>query len=409
MPSFNELGYGVAANPGGTGLDSLSTVTINGVDYEVSGGSGTVTEAQVTAHQAALSITESQISDLSHFSGAYADLTGKPSIPTNNNELTNGAGYVTTDTNTQLSDADIAAMGYIKTDTNTQLSDSEIAALGYIKTDTNTQLSDSDIAALGYIKTYTDTNTQLSDQDITDLGYIKTYTDTNTQLSDSDIAAFGYIKTDTNTQLSDSDIAALGYIKTDTNTQLSDSDIAALGYIKTDTNTQRTDAEIDARIALNPEGFITSYVDTNTQLSDSDIAAFGYIKTDTNTQLSDTDISNLGYIKDYTVTESDVADHTESIATSSGAVNFNSGVNHHLSVSGSYSLTLSNISGNEGKSGVIVITNSAATSTPTMPTEFKTPNGDTAVWNNTSGNTAMLSYYIVNSTTILTNYIGNFS
>ena len=29
------------------------------------------------------------------FSGAYADLTGKPTIPTNNNELTNGAGYTT--------------------------------------------------------------------------------------------------------------------------------------------------------------------------------------------------------------------------------------------------------------------------------------------------------------------------
>ena len=30
------------------------------------------------------------------FSGAYADLSGKPTIPTNNNQLTNGAGYITT-------------------------------------------------------------------------------------------------------------------------------------------------------------------------------------------------------------------------------------------------------------------------------------------------------------------------
>jgi hypothetical protein len=29
------------------------------------------------------------------FSGAYTDLTGKPTIPTNNNQLTNGAGYTT--------------------------------------------------------------------------------------------------------------------------------------------------------------------------------------------------------------------------------------------------------------------------------------------------------------------------
>ena len=97
----------------------------------------------------------------------------------------------------------------------------------------------------------------------------------------------------------------------------------------------------------------------------------------------------------------------ESIST--GSIDFDTAVNHHLSVTGAWSLSLSNISGNEGKSGVLVITNSGTTSTPTMPSEFKTPNGDTAVWNNTSGNTAMMSYYIVNSTTILTNYIGNFT
>ena len=152
-----------------------------------------------------------------------------------------------TDTNTQLTDADITALGYLKTDTNTQLTDADITSLGYIKSEHNTQLSDADIAAFGYIKN--DSDTQLTDADIAALGYIKT--DTNTQLTDEEIAAFGYIKTGGAT-LTDADIAAFGYIKTDTNTQLSDSDIAAFGYIKTD---------------------------TNTQLSDSDIAAFGYSKT----------------------------------------------------------------------------------------------------------------------------------
>ena len=33
--------------------------------------------------------------DTALFSGVYADLTGKPTIPTNNNQLTNGAGYIT--------------------------------------------------------------------------------------------------------------------------------------------------------------------------------------------------------------------------------------------------------------------------------------------------------------------------
>ena len=61
----------------------------------------TVTQGDVTAHQAALSITESQISDLNHFSGAYADLSGKPTIPTNNNQLTNGNAYISDYTVTQ--------------------------------------------------------------------------------------------------------------------------------------------------------------------------------------------------------------------------------------------------------------------------------------------------------------------
>ena len=51
-------------------------------------------------------------------------------------------------------------------DSDTQLSDEDIAAFGYIKTDTNTQLSDADIAEFGYIKSYTDTNTQLSETDV---------------------------------------------------------------------------------------------------------------------------------------------------------------------------------------------------------------------------------------------------
>ena len=113
--------------------------------------------------------------------------------------------------------------------------------------------------------------------------------------------------------------------------------------------------------------------------------------------------------RQYDVTESDVSTHTESIASTSGSIDFNNGVNHHLTVTGAWSFTLSNISGNEGKSGVIAITNSAATSTPTIPTEFLTPDGNDMNWNNDSGNVAMLSYYIVNSTTILTNYINNFS
>lgn len=61
----------------------------------------TVTAGDVTAHQASLSITESQISDLSHFSGDYGDLTNKPTIPTVNASSTTVAGIIETATNTE--------------------------------------------------------------------------------------------------------------------------------------------------------------------------------------------------------------------------------------------------------------------------------------------------------------------
>ena len=55
-------------------------------------------------------------------------------------------------------------------------------AAGATNVTNNSQISN----GRGYITSYTDTNTQLSDEDITKLGYIKTYTDTNTTYSVGD-------------------------------------------------------------------------------------------------------------------------------------------------------------------------------------------------------------------------------
>src|SRR6056300_520919 len=96
--------FKIAGTQNITAVVSGDTLTLTGPD--LSSYLTSVSESDVTQHQSALSITESQISDLNHFSGAYADLTGKPTIPTNNTELTNGAGYITassTDTLTNKS------------------------------------------------------------------------------------------------------------------------------------------------------------------------------------------------------------------------------------------------------------------------------------------------------------------
>jgi hypothetical protein len=104
----------------------------------------TVTQGDVTTHQAALSITESQISDFgayltsissgdvttalgytpqnaaTAFDGAYSSLTGTPTIPTNNNQLTNGAGYITGYT---VTEGDVTAHQAALSITESQISD----------------------------------------------------------------------------------------------------------------------------------------------------------------------------------------------------------------------------------------------------------------------------------------------
>ena len=147
------------------------TLSISGSDISISNGN-TITLPDGT--------TDTQLSneEVQDIVGGMVSSNTETNISVSYNDSTGKLDFVSTDTNTQLSDSDIAAMGYIKTDTNTQLSDGDIAAFGYIKTDTNTQLSDSDIAAFGYIKT--DTNTQLSESEITAMGFIQTQSDSQT-------------------------------------------------------------------------------------------------------------------------------------------------------------------------------------------------------------------------------------
>lgn len=83
----------------------------------------TVTESDVTTHQAALSITESQISDLSHFSGDYNDLTNKPTIPTVPTAVsafTNDSGYITGYT---VTESDVTTHQAALSITESQISD----------------------------------------------------------------------------------------------------------------------------------------------------------------------------------------------------------------------------------------------------------------------------------------------
>jgi hypothetical protein len=125
------VGNGVVTSittSGTSGAATLNSGVLNIPNYTTSGGSGTVTEVTTSAPLTvtngtttpALNITQSNtttdgylsstdwntFNNKSDFSGAYADLTGTPTIPTNNNELINGEGFITsssTDTLTNKS------------------------------------------------------------------------------------------------------------------------------------------------------------------------------------------------------------------------------------------------------------------------------------------------------------------
>ncbi|MDA9112009.1 hypothetical protein N9J42_00850 [bacterium] len=197
-------------------------------------------------------------------------------------ELSSEKMYVNvpwTDTNTQLTDAEIAALGYIKTasDTNTQNTAAEIrtkigsgnnghvpttGTAGHflkhdgtfglpsytINTDTNTQLTDAEIAALGYIKTATDTNTQntYSTSVVSSSGIKLRLTGAGEDGATTDDVKFVGAGA---TTVSRTDASTITITSTDTNT---------------DTNTQRSDQEIEDVIEKNVNPVVSATVSNDT-------------------------------------------------------------------------------------------------------------------------------------------------
>ena len=113
-------------NSGATNVTNNNQLT-NGAGY-ITGY--TVTSGDVTAHEGDITITESQISDLGTYAttaslatvattGNYSDLSGTPTIPTDNSQLTNGDGYITS---TDGGDADtvdgLHASQFLRSDTS---------------------------------------------------------------------------------------------------------------------------------------------------------------------------------------------------------------------------------------------------------------------------------------------------
>ena len=82
--------------------------------------------------------------------------------------------------------------------------------------------------------------------------------------------------------------------------------------------------------------------------------------------------------------------------------------NYHVEVSGTWSFIFSNLTGQEGKSGNIILINTAATTPQALPLAAKTPLGLTIDWVTTSGAVSIISYYVYSSSQVFINYLGDF-
>lgn len=73
-------------------------------------------------------------------------------------------------------------------------------------------------------------------------------------------------------------------------------------------------------------------------------------------------------------------------------------------------IAFSNLSSRVGASGTIVFKQDATGGWSfTLPSECKTPNGDTIVQTTTASTTSTLMYFIVDSSTVLVNYVGGWA
>ncbi len=89
-------------------------------------------------------------------------------------------------------------------------------------------------------------------------------------------------------------------------------------------------------------------------------------------------------------------------------INLGTNTNFVLNASGSCTLSVTVPSYSVAQSGAIIIKNSAATSPGSLPANLKTPNAQAIAFETDNGDVSVLSYLVVDTSTVVVNYIGNF-
>ena len=246
-----------------------------------------ISEGSVTQHQAALSITESQISDLQSYLTAPRSITAGGNTLANNETLAFTAG-----SNISISESG-GAVTIASTDTNTQLTTEEVqdivGAMVSSNTETNISVTYDDTGGkLNFAST--DTNTQLTQEQVEDFVNGLIVAGTNITKTYDDSAGTLTIASSGKTQEEIEDIVANLVVAGSNVTKTYDDASGTLTIASTDTNTQLTTEQVEdivgAMVSSNTETNITvTYDDTNGKLN--------FSSTDTNTQLTQEEVEDF--------------------------------------------------------------------------------------------------------------------
>ena len=97
-------------------------------------------------------------------------------------------------------------------------------------------------------------------------------------------------------------------------------------------------------------------------------------------------------------------------ATTTTTLDLTTSVNFKISLGTDTTLAISNASSAIGQSGVIVFVQDATGGrTVTIPSSWKTPRGASISWDTGANSINIISYYVIDGSTIVINYMGDFS
>ena len=171
----------------GSGDPTALPVGINGyiLKADSSTGTGVVWAAEATASGEAN--VQADFNETDNTNDAF--IKNKPTIPTNNNQLTNGAGYITATLTTEQVQDIVGAMFSGNTETNiTATYQDADGTIDLVSTDTNTQLTTEEVQDIigGMVSGNTETNIAVTYDDTSGkLNFASTDTNTTDLASDS--------------------------------------------------------------------------------------------------------------------------------------------------------------------------------------------------------------------------------